>query len=140
MNELSLLSGCSQKKAEAIIAQRPFKGWLDMVCILSIVSYFHQLFSYSSVTLPLERRASAPHGSHSPIQILKYDFKLLQVEKFNDNKLLSTELLNSTQELLTTRNNIQRLMKKCVGLAQQLEAAVAAGAGRLKQPSILDPR
>ncbi|KAL0882895.1 hypothetical protein ABMA27_016404 [Loxostege sticticalis] len=91
MNELSLLSGCSQKKAEAIIAQRPFKGWLDMV------------------------------------------------EKFNDNKLLSTELLNSTQELLTTRNNIQRLMKKCVGLAQQLEAAVAAGAGRLKQPSILDP-
>ncbi|XP_045536479.1 SWI/SNF-related matrix-associated actin-dependent regulator of chromatin subfamily A containing DEAD/H box 1 homolog [Papilio machaon] len=91
MNELSLLSGCSQKKAEAIIGLRPFKGWLDMV------------------------------------------------EKFNSNKLLSTELLNSTQELLSTRNNIQRLMKKCVGLAQQLEAAVAAGAGRLKQPSILDP-
>ncbi|KAG6452871.1 hypothetical protein O3G_MSEX007839 [Manduca sexta] len=91
LNELSLLSGCSQKKAEAIIAQRPFKGWLDMV------------------------------------------------EKFNNNKMLNTELLNATQELLTTRNNIQRLMKKCVGLAQQLEAAVAAGAGRLKQPSILDP-
>ncbi|CAB3227270.1 unnamed protein product [Arctia plantaginis] len=89
MNELSLLSGCSQKKAEAIMALRPFKGWLDMV------------------------------------------------EKFNSNKGLSTELLNSTQELLTTRNNIQRLMKKCVGLAQQLEAAVAAGAGRLKQPAIL---
>ncbi|XP_028159639.1 SWI/SNF-related matrix-associated actin-dependent regulator of chromatin subfamily A containing DEAD/H box 1 homolog [Ostrinia furnacalis] len=91
MNELSLLSGCSQKKAEAIISQRPFKGWLDMV------------------------------------------------EKFNNNKMLSTELLNSTQELLTTRNNIQRLMKKCVGLAQQLESAVAAGAGRLKQPGILAP-
>ncbi|XP_053609678.1 SWI/SNF-related matrix-associated actin-dependent regulator of chromatin subfamily A containing DEAD/H box 1 homolog [Plodia interpunctella] len=91
MNELSLLSGCSQKKAEAIISLRPFKGWLDMV------------------------------------------------EKFNSNKSLSTELLNSTQELLSTRNNIQRLMKKCVGLAQQLEAAVAAGAGRLKQPAILDP-
>ncbi|XP_013145747.1 PREDICTED: SWI/SNF-related matrix-associated actin-dependent regulator of chromatin subfamily A containing DEAD/H box 1 homolog isoform X2 [Papilio polytes] len=90
MNELSLLSGCSQKKAEAIIGLRPFNGWLDMV------------------------------------------------EKFNSNKLLSTELLNSTQLLLSTRNNIQRLMKKCVGLAQQLEAAVAAGAGRLKQPSILD--
>ncbi|CAH0585486.1 unnamed protein product [Chrysodeixis includens] len=90
MNELSLLSGCSQKKAEAIIALRPFKGWVDMV------------------------------------------------DKFNSNKTLSTELLNSTQELLTTRNNIQRLMKKCVGLAQQLEAAVAAGAGRLKQPAILD--
>ncbi|XP_049873647.1 SWI/SNF-related matrix-associated actin-dependent regulator of chromatin subfamily A containing DEAD/H box 1 homolog [Pectinophora gossypiella] len=90
-NELSMLSGCSQKKAEAIIAQRPFKGWLDMV------------------------------------------------EKFNSNKMLSTELLNSTQELLATRNNIQRLMKKCVGLAQQLEAAVAAGAGRLQQPTILDP-
>ncbi|XP_060803341.1 SWI/SNF-related matrix-associated actin-dependent regulator of chromatin subfamily A containing DEAD/H box 1 homolog [Amyelois transitella] len=90
MNELSLLSGCSQKKAEAIMSLRPFKGWLDMV------------------------------------------------EKFNSNKSLSTELLNSTQELLSTRNNIQRLMKKCVGLAQQLEAAVAAGAGRLKQPAILD--
>ncbi|CAG4982849.1 unnamed protein product [Colias eurytheme] len=89
-NELLLLSGCSQKKADAIVAQRPFKGWLDMV------------------------------------------------EKFNNNKMLSTELLNSTQELLCTRNNIQRLMKKCVGLAQQLESAVAAGAGRLKQPGILD--
>ncbi|CAH0692031.1 unnamed protein product [Spodoptera exigua] len=89
MNELSLLSGCSQKKAEAIISLRPFKGWVDMV------------------------------------------------EKFNSNKTLSTELLNSTQELLTTRNNIQRLMKKCVVLAQQLESAVAAGAGRLKQPAIL---
>lgn len=64
----------------------------------------------------------------------------LQVEKFNTNKGLSTELLNSTQELLTTRNNIQRLMKKCVGLATQLESAVAAGAGRLKQPAILDAR
>ncbi|VVC90846.1 unnamed protein product [Leptidea sinapis] len=53
------------------------------------------------------------------------------VQKFNENKMLSTDLLNSTQELLCTRNNIQRLMKKCVGLAQQLEAAVAAGAGRL---------
>ncbi|KAH9632929.1 hypothetical protein HF086_002751 [Spodoptera exigua] len=60
-----------------------------------------------------------------------------KVEKFNSNKTLSTELLNSTQELLTTRNNIQRLMKKCVVLAQQLESAVAAGAGRLKQPAIL---
>ncbi|XP_041979002.1 SWI/SNF-related matrix-associated actin-dependent regulator of chromatin subfamily A containing DEAD/H box 1 homolog [Aricia agestis] len=89
MNELSLLSGCSQKKAEAIIAQRPFKGWVDMV------------------------------------------------EKFNSNKMLSTDLLNATQELLSTRNNIQRLMKKCVGLATQLECAVAAGAGRLKQPAIL---
>lgn len=90
LNELSLLSGCSLKKAEAIIAMRPFKGWLEMV------------------------------------------------EKFNSSKVLSADLLNSTQELLTTRNNIQRLMKKCVGLAQQLESAVAAGAGRLKQPSILD--
>ncbi|KAI5635804.1 hypothetical protein NE865_11502 [Phthorimaea operculella] len=91
MNELSMLSGCSQKKAEAVIALRPFKGWLDMV------------------------------------------------EKFNSNKALSTDLLNSTQELLATRNNIQRLMKKCVGLAQQLESAVAAGVTKLQQPSIMDP-
>ncbi|KAL4715911.1 hypothetical protein ACJJTC_013211 [Scirpophaga incertulas] len=61
------------------------------------------------------------------------------VEKFNSNKTLSTDLLNATQELLATRNNIKKLMKKCVGLAQQLEAAVAAGAGRLKTPGLLDP-
>lgn len=91
LTELSLLNGCSQKKAEAIISLRPFKGWMDLV------------------------------------------------EKFNNNKVLSTDLLNSTQLLLSTRNNIQQLMKKCVGLAQQLEAAVAAGAGLLKQPSILNP-
>lgn len=66
--------------------------------------------------------------------------QFLQVAKFNSNKILSTDLLNSTQELLSTRNNIQRLMKKCVGLAQQLEAAVAVGAGLLTQPSILEPR
>lgn len=63
-----------------------------------------------------------------------------QVEKFNTNKMLSTDLLNATQELLATRNNIQRLMKKCVGLAQQLESAVAAGAGRLQQPTLLDAK
>ncbi|GBP05415.1 hypothetical protein EVAR_76822_1 [Eumeta japonica] len=88
-NELSQLSGCSQKKADAIVALRPFKGWLDMV------------------------------------------------QKLNSSKMLSADLLNATQELISTRNNIQRLMKKCVGLAQQLEAAVAAGAGLLKQPAIL---
>lgn len=47
-----------------------------MVCILSIVSISTSSLFNSSVTLPLERRASAPHWAHSPIQILKYDFKL----------------------------------------------------------------
>lgn len=42
LNELSLLNGCSQKKAEAIIALRPFKGWLDMVITL-LTFVFNQI-------------------------------------------------------------------------------------------------
>lgn len=30
-NELQLMASCSKKKAEAIIAARPFKGWIDLV-------------------------------------------------------------------------------------------------------------
>lgn len=91
MNELTLLNGCSQKKAEAIMSVRPFKGWVDMV------------------------------------------------DKFQENKHLSTDLLNATQELLSTRNSVQKLMKKCTSLSTQLESAVAAGAGVQSQPSILEP-
>lgn len=61
------------------------------------------------------------------------------VEKFQDNKSISTDLLNSAQELLVTRNNIQKLMKKCTNLANQMEMAVAAGAGVLQQPASLEP-
>ncbi|XP_077298015.1 SWI/SNF-related, matrix-associated actin-dependent regulator of chromatin, subfamily a, containing DEAD/H box 1 isoform X2 [Arctopsyche grandis] len=61
------------------------------------------------------------------------------VEKFQDNKNLSTDLLNSAQELLVMRNNVAKLMKKCTNLASQMEAAIAIGAGVQQQPSILQP-
>ena len=33
LGELLCMPNCSQKKAEAIIEQRPFSGWKDMVFI-----------------------------------------------------------------------------------------------------------
>lgn len=30
-NELQLMSNCSKKKVDAIIASRPFVGWIDLV-------------------------------------------------------------------------------------------------------------
>lgn len=59
------------------------------------------------------------------------------VEKLQTSKSLSADLLNSAQQVITTRNNIKHLMKKCTNLAQQLERAVAAGAGVKEQPQIL---
>ncbi|KAF5291453.1 hypothetical protein FQR65_LT01764 [Abscondita terminalis] len=61
------------------------------------------------------------------------------VQKLQQNKNLSTDLLNAAQEVLLTRSNIQRLMKCCKNIAQQMERAVAAGAGVKEQPSMLDP-
>ncbi|XP_044729934.1 SWI/SNF-related matrix-associated actin-dependent regulator of chromatin subfamily A containing DEAD/H box 1 homolog isoform X2 [Chrysoperla carnea] len=59
------------------------------------------------------------------------------VHKLQDNKHLSPDLLNAAQRVLSTRNNVQHLMRKCTALAQQMERAVAAGAGVKNQPSIL---
>jgi SWI/SNF-related matrix-associated actin-dependent regulator 1 of chromatin subfamily A len=59
------------------------------------------------------------------------------VQKLSNNKNLNTDLLNAAQQVLTTRNNIRHLMKKCTNLAQQMEKAVAAGAGVKAQPRIL---
>ncbi|XP_072394473.1 SWI/SNF-related matrix-associated actin-dependent regulator of chromatin subfamily A containing DEAD/H box 1 homolog [Diabrotica undecimpunctata] len=59
------------------------------------------------------------------------------VTKIENSKNLGGDLLNNGQEVITTRNNIRHLMKKCTNLAQQLERAVAAGAGVKEQPSIL---
>lgn len=33
VNELQLMSSCSKKKAEGIVELRPYKGWIDLVCI-----------------------------------------------------------------------------------------------------------
>lgn len=59
------------------------------------------------------------------------------VQTLQDNKNLSTDLLNYAQQVIATRNNIKHLMKKCTSLAQQMERAVAAGAGVKEQPPSL---
>ncbi|VEN43099.1 unnamed protein product [Callosobruchus maculatus] len=59
------------------------------------------------------------------------------VQKLQTNKNMSPDLLNAAQQVLMTRNNIKHLMKKCTSLAQQLERAVAAGAGVKEQPHSL---
>ncbi|XP_060522592.1 SWI/SNF-related matrix-associated actin-dependent regulator of chromatin subfamily A containing DEAD/H box 1 homolog isoform X2 [Cylas formicarius] len=56
------------------------------------------------------------------------------VTKLQSNKSLSTDLLNSAQQVLVTRNNIRHLMRRCTNLAQQMERAVAAGASVKEQP------
>ncbi|XP_066137472.1 SWI/SNF-related matrix-associated actin-dependent regulator of chromatin subfamily A containing DEAD/H box 1 homolog [Euwallacea fornicatus] len=61
------------------------------------------------------------------------------VTKLQTNKNLSTDLLNSAQQVLITRNNIRHLMKRCTNLAQQMERAVAAGAGVKEQPRNMSP-
>lgn len=58
--------------------------------------------------------------------------------KIDGNKLLSMDMLNSAQEYLNQRNNMDRIMKKCKKLVQKLEAAVAKGDKVVKQPSILN--
>ncbi|XP_049858991.1 SWI/SNF-related matrix-associated actin-dependent regulator of chromatin subfamily A containing DEAD/H box 1 homolog isoform X1 [Schistocerca gregaria] len=88
--ELKAMSYCSQKKAEAIIEQRPFSSWSDLV------------------------------------------------EKFQSGKHLGTELLNSAQDILSTRREVKELMKRCVKLAKKLEKAVLEGATGIKeQPELL---
>ncbi|XP_076386419.1 SWI/SNF-related, matrix-associated actin-dependent regulator of chromatin, subfamily a, containing DEAD/H box 1 isoform X2 [Megachile rotundata] len=62
------------------------------------------------------------------------------VQKFQNNKYLDTELLNSAQELLATRHAVETLMKKCLRLSTNIERAVAAGASAIKsQPKALSP-
>ncbi|KAK9887995.1 hypothetical protein WA026_000284 [Henosepilachna vigintioctopunctata] len=56
------------------------------------------------------------------------------VQKLENNKNLSTDLLNAAQQVLFIRNNIKHLMKKCTNLALSMERAVAAGAGVRVQP------
>lgn len=58
------------------------------------------------------------------------------VRKFQYNKYLDTELLNSAQELLATRQAVETLMKKCLRLSTNIEKVVAAGASAItSQPA-----
>ncbi|XP_063972294.1 SWI/SNF-related matrix-associated actin-dependent regulator of chromatin subfamily A containing DEAD/H box 1 homolog isoform X2 [Diachasmimorpha longicaudata] len=62
------------------------------------------------------------------------------VQKFQTNKYLDTELLNSAQNLLATRNVVEALMKKCFRLSANMEKAVSAGSHMIStQPSTLSP-
>lgn len=59
--------------------------------------------------------------------------------KIRNHKVLSVDILNNCQSLLIRRHNLTNIMKKCNRIVQRLESAVAAGAGVIKQPSILNP-
>lgn len=59
--------------------------------------------------------------------------------KINTNKLLSTDMLNATQEYIKQRNNLSRIMKKCNSLVKALEEAVAKGDKVVQQPALLNP-
>lgn len=61
------------------------------------------------------------------------------IQKIESSKTLSTDLLNSCQEFLHQRNNMDRIMKKCQKLVQQLERVVSQGGTAVKQPTILNP-
>lgn len=61
------------------------------------------------------------------------------VKKFQNNKLLSSEMLNYCQDLIYRRNKLSVILKKCTKLVDRLETAVAAGAGVFLQPSNLCP-
>ncbi|XP_043481761.1 SWI/SNF-related matrix-associated actin-dependent regulator of chromatin subfamily A containing DEAD/H box 1 homolog [Leptopilina heterotoma] len=55
------------------------------------------------------------------------------VGKFQNNKFLDTELLNSAQSLLATRSVVENLMKKCLRLSTTMEKAVSAGSATITQ-------
>ena len=62
------------------------------------------------------------------------------VDKFQHNRYLDTELLNSAQELIATRQAVETLMRKCLRLSTNIERAVAAGASTIKkQPKGIPP-
>lgn len=61
------------------------------------------------------------------------------LNKINTSKLISTDMLNAIQEYLNQRNNLNRVMKKCQKLVNNLEAAVAKGDKVIQQPNLLNP-
>lgn len=60
------------------------------------------------------------------------------VQKIQNHKALSADLLNACQDFLARRNNMARIMKKCTRMVERLEAAVAVGGGLHRQPSNLN--
>lgn len=88
-SELQLMHSCSKKKVDALLASRPFTGWIDLV------------------------------------------------EKLQGNKYLSTDLLNSAQRVISTRQNVAALMNKCSKISEQLEFAAKREHAIKSQPKNL---
>lgn len=60
LNELQLMQYCSKKKGEAIIEERPFTGWVDLVIQVQHLEQFHKILISNFCRLP----------SCNPIKIL----------------------------------------------------------------------
>lgn len=60
------------------------------------------------------------------------------LRKIDENKIITTDMLNACQEYLMTRKNMDRIMKKCQKLVQKLEKAVSDGDNVVKQPPSLN--
>ncbi|KAK6625576.1 hypothetical protein RUM43_005875 [Polyplax serrata] len=62
------------------------------------------------------------------------------VEKFQEGKNLGTEILNSAQEVLYTRQVVNQLMQKCSRLAVEMERSISMGTSNVTvQPKLLSP-
>lgn len=59
------------------------------------------------------------------------------VKKIDSNKTVTTELLNASQDFVQQRNNMDRILKKCHKLVDQLSRAIAAGQSVVEQPKII---
>ncbi|CAG0904060.1 unnamed protein product [Cyprideis torosa] len=77
LQELSAMHGCSKKKAEAIIALRPFHNWRDLLL------------------------------------------------KFQSEKHVSPDLLNSAQQVLDTRESVRKLMERCKKISEKMTKTIS---------------
>lgn len=78
VNELLAVPGCSRKRAEAVVENRPYNSWKTLV------------------------------------------------HKFETCKHLTTNLLNSSKNLLHTREVVSRLMARCQSISDRMQAIVSS--------------
>ncbi|KAJ6648406.1 Enhancer trap locus like 1 (Etl-1) [Pseudolycoriella hygida] len=62
------------------------------------------------------------------------------MSSFQNQKVLSAEILNYCQDFLASRNTMVKVLEKCEKICKKLESSVAAGGGLHCQPSILNPK
>lgn len=61
------------------------------------------------------------------------------VHQMNSSRLVTTELLNASQDFIHQRSNMDRIMRKCHKLVDQLSRAIADGQTVVEQPATLSP-